>query len=58
MDGLAEIIETQNEVIRKEAKIIDELFRMLLQHIEVEELCSMQAYADIQDVAAGIKKLE
>lgn len=53
-----EIIERQNEVIRKESQIIDELFRMLLQHIEVEELCSLQSYADIKDVAAEIKKLD
>lgn len=53
-----EIIERQNEVIRKESQIIDELFRMLLQHIEVEELCGLQSYADIKDVAAEIKKLD
>ena len=58
MDGIMEIIERQNEVIRKESQIIDELFRMLLQHIEVEELCSLQSYADIKDVAAEIKKLD
>lgn len=58
MDGIMEIIERQNEVIRKESQIIDELFRMLLQHIEVEELCGLQSYADIKDVAAEIKKLD
>lgn len=58
MDSVVEIIERQNEVIHKELNIIDELFRMLLQHIEVEELCGLQSYADIKEVAAEIKKLE
>lgn len=58
MDSIIEIIEKQNEVIRKESQIIDELFRMLLQHIEVDELCGLQPYADIKDVVAEIKKLD
>lgn len=58
MDSIIEIIEKQNEVIRKESQIIDELFRMLLQHIEADELCGLQSYADIKYVAAEIKKLD
>ena len=58
MESVVEIIVRQNEVIHKVLHIIDELFRMLLQHIEVEELCGLQSYADIKEVAAEIKKLE
>ena len=58
MVSIMQIVEDQSEVIRKQSEIIDELFHLLLQHIEVEEICSLSTYADMQNVAGEIKKYE
>lgn len=38
MNEVAELISDQSEIIKRQAGIIDRLFLLLLQHIEVEEI--------------------
>ena len=38
MSDVAELISKQSEIIKKQAGIIDRLFLLLLQHVEVKEM--------------------
>lgn len=53
---IAEVLETQSEIIQLQRNVIDRLAATLLQHgmIEEEELAMMQQAADLQ---RGIKVL-
>jgi hypothetical protein len=48
---MTEMVEKQNEIIRMQAETIDELFVLLMQHMEVDEVCRTEAYAKMQDAA-------
>jgi hypothetical protein len=49
------MVERQNEIIRIQAGIIDELFVLLMQHVAVDEICRTEAYAKMQDVSIRAK---
>jgi hypothetical protein len=53
--NVTEMVERQNEIIRIQAGIIDELFVLLMQHIAVDEICRTEAYAKMQDVSIRAK---
>ncbi len=46
---MIELVETQNEIIRMETEIIDALYLLLLQHVEVSELTG--PLAEMEEVA-------
>ena len=50
-----EVIDRQNEIIKKQSDIIDELYILLTQHMTVEEACGTQVYADMKDVAGKVR---
>ncbi len=43
MSDLVEIVETQNEIIRIQSDIIDELFALLSQHLSTNEIGMLPA---------------
>lgn len=51
MSSLAETVERQNEVIRLQSEVIDELFVLLLQHITAEEAGDLPAIQKINTAA-------
>jgi hypothetical protein len=53
-DNLVGIVDLQNEIIRIQSNVIDELFRLLSQHIAAEELDNLPVIAEI-NLAAQIK---
>jgi hypothetical protein len=53
-DNLVGIVDLQNEIIRIQSNVIDELFRLLSQHVASEELDSLPVIAEI-NLAAQIK---
>jgi hypothetical protein len=53
-DNLVGIVDLQNEIIRIQSNVIDELFRLLSQHIAAEELDNLPVIAEI-NIAAQIK---
>ena len=48
-------VETQNSIIRIQSEVIDELFRLLLQHISAEEADSLPVLKKI-NTAASLRK--
>lgn len=52
-----EIIEKQNEIIRTQSEAIDDLFRMLIQHITVEEADTLPALEKMNHAAKLRKEL-
>lgn len=52
-----EIIEKQNEIIRIQSEAIDDLFRMLIQHITVEEADKLPALEKMNHAAELRKEL-
>ncbi|MCM1412566.1 MAG: hypothetical protein NC305_18785 [Lachnospiraceae bacterium] len=57
MHDLLEIVDQQNAIIRIQSGVIDELFRLLMQHISVEEVESLPCIGRINQAAqirAGI----
>lgn len=53
-DDLVGIVDLQNEIIRIQSNVIDELFRLLSQHVTLEELDSLPVIAEI-NLAAQIR---
>ena len=53
-DNLVGIVDLQNEIIRIQSNVIDELFRLLSQHVTSEELDSLPVIAEI-NLAAQIR---
>ena len=53
-DDLVGIVDLQNEIIRIQSNVIDELFRLLSQHVTSEELDSLPVIAEI-NLAAQIR---
>lgn len=59
MDDLAEAAERQNEIIKIQSDVINELFLLLLQHISAEEadklpvLSKMNTAAKLRETVAG-----
>lgn len=47
MDEVSELISDLNEINQRQAKLIDRLFSLLIQHIQVEEIES-----EIQEIKA------
>ena len=45
-------VETQNSIIRIQSDVIDELFRLLLQHISAEEADSLPVLQKINTAAS------
>jgi len=45
-------VETQNSIIRIQSEVIDELFRLLLQHISAEEADSLPVLQKINTAAS------
>ncbi len=50
MDKVSELISDLNEINQRQAKLIDRLFSLLIQHIQVEEIES-----EIQEMKAVSK---
>ena len=48
---LTEIVETLVVIIKIQSKVIDELFRLLSQHITVEELDNLPVISSINEAA-------
>ena len=46
-----EIFESQSEIIRIQSEVIDDLFRLLSQHMEAEELDSLPVISKINEAA-------
>jgi len=53
--NLLETVERQNSIIRIQSDVIDELFRLLLQHISAEEADSLPVIQKI-NTAASLRK--
>jgi len=53
--NLIEVVETQNTIIQLQSDVIDELFRLLLQHISAEEADALPAIEKI-NTAAGLRQ--
>lgn len=53
-----EIIEKQNEIIRIQSEAIDELFGILIQHIEVAEADKLPVLEKMSEAAGMRKDLE
>lgn len=53
--GVDEIIETQNEIIRMQSKVIDDIFLLLSQHIAADEIDNIPCIEKI-NMIAGLKK--
>ena len=50
-DVKLELFESQNEIIRLQAEAIDELFRLLVNHVETEELSNLSAVEKVNEAA-------
>ena len=50
-----EVVERQNAIIRIQSSVIDELFRLLLQHISADEADSLPVLQKI-NTAASLRK--
>ena len=50
-DVKLELFESQNEIIRLQAEAIDELFRLLVNHVETEELSNLSAAEKVNEAA-------
>ena len=57
-DDVTELIGVQNGLIRIQSDVIDELCRMLLQHISSEELGRMPCWDKMQEAADSMKRME
>ena len=57
-DDVTELIGEQNSLIRIQSDVIDELCRMLLQHISSEELGRLPCWDKIQKAADLMKRME
>lgn len=53
--NLLETVERQNSIIRIQSDVIDELFRLLLQHISAEEADNLPVIQKI-NTAASLRK--
>lgn len=51
MNNLLEMVDQQNSIIRIQSGVIDELFRLLMQHISAEEAESLPCVARINQAA-------
>lgn len=58
MNNSVEIIEKQNGIIRAQSEIIDELYRLLIQHITVEEFCSAPVCGKMKAAADDIRSIQ
>jgi flagellar biosynthesis/type III secretory pathway chaperone len=47
----AELVDNLNQIIKEQSDIISELFRLLSQHISVEELDNLKVVEDINEIA-------
>jgi hypothetical protein len=52
-----EIIDTQNTIISMQAKVINELFQLLGQHVDADELDALPTVEVINKVAMMSKKI-
>ena len=52
-----ELYEAQNEIIRLQSECIDELFRLLAMHIELEELSNISAIKKLNEVTQAKNNL-
>lgn len=50
-----EVVERQNAIIRMQSSVIDELFRLLMQHISADEADSLPVIQKI-NTAASLRK--
>ena len=50
-ESLVEVADKQNEIIKVQAGIINELFRLLAQHLTAAELDALPVVADINHAA-------
>ena len=53
-----ELFENQSEIIRLQSEVIDELYRLLAQHMEADELDHIPAVNKINQAAALRSELE
>ena len=49
-NNIVELVDKQTKIISQQNEIIDELFRLLLQHIEAEELAGLPTYRKMQEL--------
>lgn len=53
MDKVSELISDLNEINQRQAKLIDRLFSLLIQHIQVEEIESeIQEMKAVSEIAS------
>lgn len=52
-----ELFEQQGKLIKEQAKVIDSLFLLLMQHISADELCDTGEVEKIKDIAATKEKI-
>lgn len=50
-NDLVEVVDLQNEIIQIQSGVIDELFRLLSQHISAAELDTLPVIAEINHAA-------
>lgn len=50
-EDLVEVVDRQNEIIQIQSGVIDELFRLLSQHLTAEELDALPVIAEINHAA-------
>lgn len=55
---LQEVFEHQEEIIRLQSESIDELFRLLLEHVAVEEITATTAFGKMTQAAKLNKELK
>lgn len=57
-NDVTELIGEQNSLIRIQSDVIDELCRILLQHISSEELGRLPCWNKMQEAADLMKRME
>lgn len=56
MDG-AELAARLGGIVREQSEIIDELYLLLMQHVEADEFCGTATARKMRDAAAEIGRL-
>lgn len=51
IEGLTEVVDTQNVIIKLQSGVIDDLFGLLSQHLTAEELDSLPVLSKINTAA-------
>lgn len=57
-DGLYMVVEKQNEIIRMQSEVINNLFRVVMQHIGAEEADRLPCVRTINEAAKLRQQIE